>query len=171
MSNKFLVLLFLKVDCMNRVNAWAGMLSVSIFPITVFLSRPEHNELQGMVESHGERQILHQHRVTVISVEIEGLKLGRRQQQISHQTRGWFKDNSPELTLGWSSLWILLRVQRTQHQVSLLMCFTFLGELLPGALAHCFLQGPNQEVFILWVSYLQNLTLQFCKCKQSWIAV
>lgn len=100
MSNKFVVLLFLKVDCINPVNARAGMLCVSIFPITVFLSRPEHNELQEVVRSLMVRQILYQHRVTTISVEIEGLKLRRRQQQISHQTRRWFKDNSPELTLG-----------------------------------------------------------------------
>lgn len=121
------------------------------------------------------RQISYQQRVTVISMEIEGPKLRRMQQQISHQTGRWFKDNSPEITLGWSSLWILLCVQRTQDQGSFPTCFTFLGELLPGALAHLwphsFLQGPNQEIFILWVSYLQNFTLQFCNCEQSWITV
>lgn len=78
-------------------------------------------------ESHGERQVLYQHRVTVISVEIEGLKLGRRQQLISHQTRRWSRGNSPELTSGWSSLWTLLCVQRTQGQLSLLLCFTLVG--------------------------------------------
>lgn len=48
-----------------------------------------------------------------------------------------------------------------------------------GAVAWCLgtivatlvLQGPKQEIFILWVSYLQSLTLQFCNCKQSWITV
>lgn len=42
------------------------------------------------------RQILHQHRFTIISMEIEDLKLKRRHHQISG---GCFKDNTLDLTL------------------------------------------------------------------------
>lgn len=68
------------------------------------------------------RQILYQHRVIIISIEIEDLKLKRRHHQITHQTGGWFKDN----TLG----------------VNLMVIFPF------GSLCVCRCKGQtNQIVF------------------------
>lgn len=171
MSNKFVVLLFLKVDCINPVNAWASMLCVSIFPIIVFLSRPEHREWYrvswwGRSCTSTELQPF-LWKLKVWSSGEGSSKFPIRQEDGSKITA----QSQPQGDLPFGSLC----VQRTQDQVSLLMCFTFLGESLPGALAllwpHYFLQGPNQEIFILWVLYLQILTSQFCNCKQSWITV
>lgn len=75
--------------------------------------------------------------VTVISMEIEDLKLKRRHHQILYRTEGWFKGSTFELTFWWSScLDPSVCADVKDKPDGFLTCCTFLREMLPCALAH-----------------------------------
>lgn len=132
MSKYSVTLLFLKVTCISSCQCMRkpfSLFCVFILPITVFLSSPPlyrspWRRAQGYREQHrisssGEigisllgaagkslpvsKDILYQHRLKIIVLEIEGQKLKRRHHQISHWA-GWFKDNTLQLSWWWSPL-------------------------------------------------------------------
>lgn len=75
--------------------------------------------------------------VTVISVEIEDLKLRRRHHQISYRAEGRFKDGTFELTFWCSSpSHPSVCADVKDKPDGFLTCCTFLRETLPCALAH-----------------------------------
>ena len=107
------------------MNAWAGLSSCCVFLVfQLWYFFPAQSTMnyreRYRISSSGEmdtrflggscdvmailiRQILYQRRVTVISIEMEDLKLKSRHHQSSCQTGWWFKDNTLELILRWSS--------------------------------------------------------------------